>query len=473
MSTNPIQFRIPQFDLTTEEGRQAAHRYVASGLVDLNQAVAALKPQVDSTATVANAAASSSGTSAGVSSFNSETGAVVYFPQLGTVNDQIGQASYATQQSDNGAKIIVGDASGVAVTLSPTVTAPWFTIIDNDSSAIASLTAGGGSLFGAQEIVPGGFGIVFFDGTDFWADAAGGLTPQTFIPMDSTFLTGYDELTGLFSGGMVPIATDSSLGVVQPDGSTITVVGGIISATGGGGGITVQFGSGSPNGAPASVVQATSNNGSNSLAFGSNVAAGNLMFAAFTQWHGGLPTALTDTLGTSWTLLFSLTASGYPLLVWVGVAPSSGPNTVALTGGPGAYGVLAVMEVAACTPTVDVQGSGTTSPLSVTTTFAEDFLFAASACGGGATPTWASPFTIDAQDNSFGNSYLDIGHDIVHATGTYALTITAGTTNNLAIAAFKSSTTPVAGAEGDLYFDTSASPFQGYVYHSGTWSEFQ
>ena len=28
MSTNPINVRLPQFDLTTEDGRQAAHRSV-------------------------------------------------------------------------------------------------------------------------------------------------------------------------------------------------------------------------------------------------------------------------------------------------------------------------------------------------------------------------------------------------------------------------------------------------------------
>jgi hypothetical protein len=31
----------------------------------------------------------------------------------------------------------------------------------------------------------------------------------------------------------------------------------------------------------------------------------------------------------------------------------------------------------------------------------------------------------------------------------------------------------VNGVEGGLYFDTSASPFNGWVFHSGTWAEFQ
>lgn len=28
-------------------------------------------------------------------------------------------------------------------------------------------------------------------------------------------------------------------------------------------------------------------------------------------------------------------------------------------------------------------------------------------------------------------------------------------------------------SEGYIYFDTSVSPFQGYVYHAGAWSKFQ
>lgn len=192
MSVNPINVRLPQFDLATEEGRQSAHRYLASGIVDLNQAIAYIKPVIDSTAKTANAAAST--TTSGVTSFNSETGTVVYFPQLGTVNNQLGNSSYQTQQTDNGAKIIVGDSSAVTVTLNPLVTAPWFTIIDNDSSSIASLS---GVVNGETSIPPGGFGIVYFDGADFWC-------------------------------GATRLASDSTLGYVQPDGVTIGIDSGMI-----------------------------------------------------------------------------------------------------------------------------------------------------------------------------------------------------------------------------------------------------
>lgn len=228
MSLNPISFRIPAFDLNSEQGRQEAHRWTTEGIVDLNQAIAALVPKVDSTATAASGS-SSSGTTvvSGVSSFNSETGVVVFFPTLGNVNNQLGVSAYSTQTTDNGAKIIVGDSSAVAVTLNSAVTAPWLCVIDNDSSAVANLIPASGVLHGEQNIQPGGFGTVFFDGTDFWCGATG-VTPKTFIPVDSTFLTGYDAATGLFDSGTVPIAADSSLGVVFPDNVTIGIDSGMI-----------------------------------------------------------------------------------------------------------------------------------------------------------------------------------------------------------------------------------------------------
>lgn len=223
MSTlNPINFRFPfSVEDISDPITQQAVRYLTSGVVDLNQAIAYIKPILDSTASTANAAASSSSTASGVSSFNSETGAVVYFPQLGTVNDQLGESSYETQQSDNGAKIIVGDSSAVTVTLNNTVTAPWFTIIDNDSSTMVALSPGAGAgLFGTQVISPGCFGIVFFDGVNFWA---GG----TVIATDSSL--GYvqpDNVTVLVNDSgiiSVPIADSTLLGLVEPDNMTIGV----------------------------------------------------------------------------------------------------------------------------------------------------------------------------------------------------------------------------------------------------------
>lgn len=175
------------------------------GLTVHEQAFANLPSAIETAATAAATAAVEtieSETSSGVTAFNTLTGAVLYFPALGTVNDQLGNPLYLTQQSDNGAKIIVGDSTQVTVDLNQGVMAPWFTIIDNDSSAVAVLTTdSGASVFGEQAICPGGFGVVYYDGANFWC-------------------------------GATVIATDSSLGYVQPDNVTIGIDSGLISTIG-------------------------------------------------------------------------------------------------------------------------------------------------------------------------------------------------------------------------------------------------
>jgi len=205
MSTNPINLRVPTFDLTTDEGRLAAHRYNVSGIVDLNQAIRALKTQVDTaqtTATAAQTAAASTAVS-GVSSFNTETGDVVYFPYLGLVNDQLGVAAYTVQNTDCGAKVIIGDSSAVTLSLNANITKPWFAFIDNDSSSTATLSPTSGVVHGASQIPAGASGIIFFDGTDWWASTTSGNTPA--IPHQ--WLNAYSPSTGTFTQSQ-PKATD-------------------------------------------------------------------------------------------------------------------------------------------------------------------------------------------------------------------------------------------------------------------------
>jgi hypothetical protein len=185
-SYNPINVRTPYFNLESEEGRQAAHRYLASGIVDLNQAIAYLNSRI---------APSASASSTTTTILESAGGGGGQTPSLivGGVNDQIGANAYTTQQTDYGVKILVGDSSPVTVTLNSAVTTPWFTIIDNDSSSMVSLTTNPpATVQGENAILPGGFAIVYFDGQNFWS-------------------------------GATRIATDSSLGYVQPDNATIEI----------------------------------------------------------------------------------------------------------------------------------------------------------------------------------------------------------------------------------------------------------
>jgi hypothetical protein len=176
-----------------------------NGLTNHEQAFANLPAQIASQATAAATAAVeniSNETVQGVTSFNAQTGAVIYFPGLGTVNDQLGNASYLTQQADAGAKIICGDSSPVTVTLNGGMVVPWFSFIGNDSSAIVSLTTdSGATINGISSIYPGGVAIVFFDGSTFWSEGTA-------------------------------IATDSGFGVVKPDGVTIGINSGVLSTVG-------------------------------------------------------------------------------------------------------------------------------------------------------------------------------------------------------------------------------------------------
>lgn len=176
MSTNPISLRLPSFDLETPEGRIAGHRYVASGIVDLNQAIPVLKKQIDALTAQITPSGSSSSTTAGVTSFNGKAGVVTYFPELGTVNDQTGSTAYTTQSSDSGALLILNDASPVAVLLNTTVAAPWFVFVQNQGAGVATFTPQTGTISylgnPAAASMPLGadyFALIVFDGTNFLA----------------------------------------------------------------------------------------------------------------------------------------------------------------------------------------------------------------------------------------------------------------------------------------------------------------
>jgi len=200
---NPISFRVPTFDLTTHEGLDAAHRYVTSGVTDLNQAIAELKKQVDANHEKITSTVTSFSGGGGV------TPTPPFIGTLGVVNDQLGVPVYTCLQSDNGKKIIVGDATPVTINLDPTVTVPWFTIIDNDSSAVANLTPISGSVFGQPFISGGDFAIVAFDGANFWSGTAPLASPTRF---------------GLVEPDNVSIVIDSGSGQLRTTGSNGTII---------------------------------------------------------------------------------------------------------------------------------------------------------------------------------------------------------------------------------------------------------
>ena len=202
-SSPPINPPSVRFPFTLNEHSSMgdvadAMRTAFNGLTVHEQAFANLpgqiKTQAAAAATTAVENVSSENVTNVVTAFNALQGAVIYFPSLGFVNNEIGASFYETRQSDNGAKILLGDSSPVTVLLNPAVTPPWFCFLGNDSGpyTVSLETDSGATIQGLTSIYPGGFAISFFDGSVFWNEG-------------------------------VPLATDSSIGVVQPDRVTIVV----------------------------------------------------------------------------------------------------------------------------------------------------------------------------------------------------------------------------------------------------------
>jgi hypothetical protein len=281
------------------------------------------------------------------------------------------------------------------------------------------------------------------------------------------------------------IATSTLLGVVVPDNETIVIdSNGKISATGsggsGGGSASVLFGTGSPSGTLASVVQSKTGAGY-AITFANNVSQGNVIFVSYKSEGNITASTISDTLGTAYTKVAAIDGQANNMHVYVGIAPSTGANTVTIGSPANNYDRMGVMEVTAlATATVDVTATAftTSSPfsLAITPTNAPDFIFAAVAGYHNSDVfTFSAPFTLDSQSN------LADANAIGHYAPTSAGTVTFGGTSSggadnldIILVAVKASTSGgTTGAQGDLYFDTSVSPYVGYVYNAGSWRQFQ
>ena len=190
MSLNPISQRFPfETQLQGEsEGVRAAHRYAFSGIVDLNQALASLKTQVDavkaqgsatgasvaaSTATVSASSASALASGSVSPATSSATAAAVSdcdCPPLGGVNNQTGTA-YTLLPTDNGSIVTLNNGSAVTVRLNSGVSAGFFGALENIGAGTVTATPSTGTVNGAASITlatnQGSF--LFFDGVNWWA----------------------------------------------------------------------------------------------------------------------------------------------------------------------------------------------------------------------------------------------------------------------------------------------------------------
>jgi hypothetical protein len=251
----------PQIDKSVPAKVTVHLQRLYAAINDHDQAIVTLNGKVTgtaATATKSSAGAASASTFAttvinqvGVSSFNTLSGAVNYFPNLGLVNPQPGVTAYTTQQSDAGQEIVLNSALPIAVTLNFNVTLPWFATLTNQGSGTATLTPSSGTINGGASfaLLSNYTSLVTFDGTNWWASALP-VVPVNTPAVSYEWLKAYNAATGVFtqtqpafsdiSGtaapAQLPIATVLSLGVVEPDGTTIGITApGVISILGGAG----------------------------------------------------------------------------------------------------------------------------------------------------------------------------------------------------------------------------------------------
>ena len=150
MSSNPLQpgFRFP-FNIEGKGSPEivAAVRAHDNGLVDVNQAIRALKSQVDAIQPTTTLA----GTTTEI--LNTVTNTVVdALAGLGTVNDQTGNTAYTTQSGDAGTLLILDDASPVAVSLNSAAMPPFALFITNFGAGVATLTPTSGTINGGASL---------------------------------------------------------------------------------------------------------------------------------------------------------------------------------------------------------------------------------------------------------------------------------------------------------------------------------
>jgi hypothetical protein len=184
---------------------------------------------------------------------------------LATVNSgpgSCGDATHVCSVTTNGKGLVTGQTPisitsggvGTVTTFSAGTLSPLFTTaVANPTSTPALTFSPSGAAQNAVLAGPitGGAGVYSFrslvaadiPSLPYLADTT--QLPVTKAPVTSNFLTGYTSDTGLFSAAQaaftdisgvaaasqLPVATPSNFGAVKPDGTSITVAGGVISAS--------------------------------------------------------------------------------------------------------------------------------------------------------------------------------------------------------------------------------------------------
>jgi hypothetical protein len=206
VSTNPTSFRMPfQTQIANlPPEHQLMIRTIFNQLDDHLNAISVLKSQIESNK---SAIASTSTIVNNISSASETVSEQVVPETIGFVNDQTGNTSYTTNQTDYGNIIILDDASPIAVTLSttgsvPGIILPFFCAFLNLGAGTATLTPDAGNINNttSETLADGQFAIVYYDGTNTWCQIA---TNNAGTITDVVAGTG---LTGGGSSGSVTLA---------------------------------------------------------------------------------------------------------------------------------------------------------------------------------------------------------------------------------------------------------------------------
>ena len=201
-----LPFNLP--DNVPEEVHQA-FRFHANAIQDCQQAIlgpGGLLEQIKGLKNTTSGAASTTVIQ------NTETVNPGTTSTVGSVNNQSGNTSYATQQSDNGAMIVLSDTSPVALTLTAGVTVPWFCIPVNQGAGLVTMTPVSGTINGVASLpLPGGyFAVVAFDGVNFWA----AMIPVPAFQSLTTTGTGAATLTAGVLNIPTPVAPSGYSGTI-------------------------------------------------------------------------------------------------------------------------------------------------------------------------------------------------------------------------------------------------------------------
>lgn len=152
-----------------------AMRTVVNGLTVHEQAFANLPSQISTQAAataqmvVENIASENVTTS--VTAFNAKIGAVLFFPGLFEVNNQIGQDVYELQPADNGRLILLADSSAITLEMNA-FTPPYGCFVSNMGSSMMTMFPDSGALINNDSslaIQGPGWAINFFDGNAWWS----------------------------------------------------------------------------------------------------------------------------------------------------------------------------------------------------------------------------------------------------------------------------------------------------------------